>query len=99
MFKKKLHHEENKTRFMILALAISNLIIFSLVEGIIDFEVVNMFKSVVSLKPNPAAVVLDDTCPSLNHYIKVLRCCLWLLFLWIMNHMVEGKILSLFRTL
>lgn len=81
---------------ILLTLVIYSLIIFSLLVGIIDFVVINVFKSVVSLKPNPETVVLDDTFPSLNHYIKAgkgyLR-CLWLLFVWTMNHMVEDMIL------
>jgi hypothetical protein len=57
---------------ILLTLVIYSLIIFSLLVGMIDFVVINVFKSVVSFKPNPKTVVLDDTFPSLNHYIMVI---------------------------
>jgi len=68
-------------------------------EGMIDFEVVNVFQSVIALKINLEVAVLTETFLFLNHYRKIenghLRCLL-LLFVWIISHMIVGKILGLF---
>jgi len=43
-FKKKLHDEENEDHLKILTLGIYGLVLFQSVEGMIDFETVNMSK-------------------------------------------------------
>lgn len=69
-------------------------------EGMIDFEVVIVFQSVIALKINLEVAVLTETFLFLNHYRKIenghLRCCLLLLFVWIISHIIVGKILGLF---
>jgi hypothetical protein len=66
-----LHNEENEIHLSILALSTYNLILFFLqVEGMIDFEVVNVFQSVIALKINLEVAVLTKTCLFLNHYRK-----------------------------
>jgi hypothetical protein len=85
-----------------LALGIYGLVLFPSAEGMIDFEVVNVFKNVVTLKINLATAILAETFSSLNYCRKArmgrLRCCLQLLFVWTMSQMSEGKISGLVGT-
>lgn len=102
IFNRRLHDESNEIRLRILALGIYGLVLFSSAEGMIDFEAVNVFKSVATLKINPTTTILAETFSSLNYCRKVgrgrLRCCLQLLFVWTVSHMIEGKIFCLIGT-
>ena len=102
IFKRRLHDESNEIRLRILALGIYGLVLFPSAEGMIDFEAVNVFKNVVTLKINPATAILAETFSSLNYCRKAgrgrLRCCLQLLFVWTVSHMIEGKISGLVGT-
>jgi hypothetical protein len=102
IFKRRLHDESNEIRLRILALGIYGLVLFPSAEGMIDFEAVNVFKNMVTLKINPATAILAETFSSLNYCRKAgrgrLRCCLQLLFVWTVSHMIEGKISGLVGT-
>lgn len=69
-FKRKLHNKENKDHLKILAMGIYGLLLFSLVKEMTDFKVMNVFKSMVTLKINLAAIVLAKTLSLLNHCKK-----------------------------
>jgi hypothetical protein len=85
-----------------LALGIYGLVLFPSAEGMIDFKAINVFKNVVTLKINPATTILAETFSSLNYCRKAgrghLRCCLQLLFVWTVSHVIEGKISGLVGT-
>jgi hypothetical protein len=74
-------------------MGIYGLLLFPLVKKMTDFKDMNVFKSVVNLKINLAALVLAKTLSSLNHCKKtgkgtcdvVYNC----FFLWNINHLVE----------
>lgn len=65
-----MYDDENKTCLRILALGIYDLILFQLVEEMIDFEVINVFNNMVALKINPQVITLMKTFSSSNHYKK-----------------------------
>lgn len=62
--------KENETNLKNLTLGIQGLIIFSLIEEVIDFKATNIFKSEVSFKINLVAAVLVETFSSFNCYRK-----------------------------
>lgn len=58
---------------------------FPLIENMIDFEAVKIFKNVIALKINLATSILAETLYSLNHCRKTGKdhqWCLQLLFVW-----------------
>jgi len=93
IFKKRLHDESNEIQLRILTLGIYSLVIFPYADKMIDFEVVNVFRNMVTQKKNPATTILAKTFSSLNYCRKAengrLRCYLQLLFVWTMSHMIE----------
>jgi hypothetical protein len=46
IFKKWLHKEENKSRLRILGMGIYSLILFLLIEEMVNFKAINVFKNV-----------------------------------------------------
>lgn len=65
-----MYDDENKTCLRILALGIYDLILFQLVEEMIDFEVINVLNNMVALTSNPTIITLMKTFSSSNHYKK-----------------------------
>lgn len=59
MFKNRLQDKVKKVQLRILALGIYGVVLFLLAEGIINFEVANVFKSVVTLKVNPTTILVE----------------------------------------
>ena len=80
MLKNRLYNEESEVYLRILAIGIYGLFLFPSIEGMIDFKVVNVLKSEITLAINPTTMVLAETLASLNHYRKIgkshLRYCL-----------------------
>jgi len=78
-----------------LALGIYGLVLFPSAKGMIDFEAVNVFKNMATLKINPTTSILAETFSSLNYCRKAgrghLGCCLQLLFVWTVSHTIEGE--------
>jgi putative ubiquitin-RnfH superfamily antitoxin RatB of RatAB toxin-antitoxin module len=61
IFKKRLHDESNEIQLRILTLGIYGLVIFPYADKMIDFEVVNVFRNMVTQKKNPATTILAKT--------------------------------------
>jgi len=80
--------------YRILALGIFWLILCLSTAGIISLEAANLFVEYEKTKINPSAVILAETFLSLNHCKKTgkgsMRCCVPLLFIWLVSHM-ESK--------
>jgi len=85
-----------------LALGIYGLVLFPSAKGMIDFEAINVFKNMATLKINPTTAILAETFSSLNYCRKAERgrlgCCLQLLFVWTVSHTIERKISGLVGT-
>jgi hypothetical protein len=80
--------------YRILALGIFGLILCLSTTGIISLEAANLFVEYEKTKINPSAAILAETFLSLNHCKKAgkgsMRCCVPLLFIWLVSHM-ESK--------
>jgi len=80
--------------YRILALGIFGLILCPSTTGIISLEAANLFVEYEKTKINPSAAILAETFLSLNHCKKAgkgsMRCCVPLLFIWLVSHM-ESK--------
>lgn len=66
MFNKILHDESNEIQLRILALGLYGLVLSPSIEGMIDFEAINMFKNMVTLKINPTRTIFAKTFSSLK---------------------------------
>ena len=97
MIKNKLKTNKNngklgEEKYQVVDFAIFRLVLFPLeAVGIISIEVVNVFIEYKWIKNNLISVILAKTLLSLNHYIlngkRAIRCCVPLLFIWIVNHL------------
>ena len=83
-------------KYQVVAFAISGLVLFpSEVVRIIRVQVVNAFIEYEWTKNNLISVILVETLLALNHYIlngkRAIRCCVPLLFIWIVNHLETSR--------
>ena len=83
-------------KYQVVAFAISELVLFpSEVVRIIRVQVVNAFIEYEWTKNNLISVILVETLLALNHYIlngkRAIRCCVPLLFIWIVNHLETSR--------
>jgi E3 ubiquitin-protein ligase DOA10 len=83
-------------KYQVVDFAIFRLVLFpSEAVGIISIEVVNVFIEYKWTKNNFILVILTETLLSLNHYIlngkRAIRCCVPLLFIWIVNHLETSR--------
>lgn len=97
MIENKLKTDKNngklgEEKYQVVDFVIFKLVLFpSEAVGIISIEVVNVFVEYKWTKNNFILVILAETLLSLNHYILngkiAIRCCVSLLFIWIVNHL------------
>jgi len=77
-------------KHIILALGIFGLVLCPSNVGIISLEAINLFVEYEKTKINPSVVILAETLLSLNHCKRTdkgfMRCCVPLLFIWLVRH-------------
>ena len=83
-------------RYQIIAFAIFGLVLFpSEAVGIISIEAANAFLEFEETKNNPTSAILAETFMSLNHCRLhgkgAMRCCVPLLFMWIVSHLETSE--------
>jgi len=83
-------------RYQIIVFAIFRLVLFpSEAAGIISIEAANAFLEFEQTKNNPTSAILAETFLSLNHCRLhgkgAMRCCILLLFMWIVSHLETSK--------
>ena len=90
--KKKLYDEESEVCLRILAMDFYGLILFFFlsIEMMIDFKTINMIKSEHSQ--------IQSSSNNVSRHPNHLRYCIQLLFIWIMTHMINGRVSGLFST-
>jgi len=86
----------DKERYQIIIFVIFGLVLFpSEAAGIVSIEAANAFLEFEETKNNPTSVILAETFLSLNHCRLhgkgVMRCCIPLLFMWIVSHLEASK--------
>ncbi|RDX71673.1 hypothetical protein CR513_48947, partial [Mucuna pruriens] len=92
----QLHKEGDWQTFMdVYRLLIYDIVLFPQVEDYIDLATMDVFLAKKDRGENPVIVVLTNTYYTLNYYYekneKALRCCMLLLYLWMMAHLFHSK--------
>ena len=93
--KELMHLREWGTFARVLALAIYGLVLFPSAPDMVDQAAMDVFFAVEKKKRNPVPAVLAETFLTLNFCQRKtkgkLRCCVHLLYVWIITHMHAGN--------
>nr|XP_034889980.1 uncharacterized protein LOC118030067 [Populus alba] len=92
--KKKEQYGSMLERDRLIALGIYGLVLFPSLKGVISLEAAAAFVEYENTHINPTTAILAETFLTLNHFRKtgkgVARCCIQLLYIWMVSH-VETK--------
>ena len=82
-------------RYRLVAFAIFGLVLFPSEIGVISLEEASVFIEYERDRINPSSAILGETMLSLNHYRThgkgAMRCCIPMLYLWIISHIENTK--------